>query len=159
MNKGPIIQPASWHPRDMCPSSYLLPTHVLISFVWKQRRSILYVRTVQWNSLWTCELFQLCWKECLMRSNSLCNSSVATPWSILCYKTILNSRSNSIVTYVPWKIQGYSKRSIYFQKFILQVLLNIWQCSIYRLNGELSKLFSHLTSTRCEPHVWCGRCL
>jgi hypothetical protein len=29
---------------------------------------------------------------------------------------------------------------------------------IYRLNGEFSKLFSHLTSTRCEPHVWRGRC-
>jgi hypothetical protein len=50
-------------------------------------------------------------------------------------------------------VRGYSKRSIHFQKFILQVLLNIWWRAIYRLKGELSKLFSHLTSTRCEPHV------
>jgi hypothetical protein len=59
----------------------------------------------------------------------------------------------------PWQIiQGYSKRNINFQKFILQVLFNIWPRAIYRLKGELSKLFSHLTSTRCEPHVWRGRC-
>jgi hypothetical protein len=45
------------------------------------------------------------------------------------------------------------EKSINFQKFILQVLLNIWRRYIYRLKGELSKLFSHLTSTRCEPHV------
>jgi hypothetical protein len=44
-------------------------------------------------------------------------------------------------------LMGYSKISIHFQKFILRVLLNIWQCAIYRLKGELSKLFSHLTST------------
>jgi hypothetical protein len=50
-------------------------------------------------------------------------------------------------------IQGYSKRSIYFQKFISQVLLNIWRHVIYRLKGELCKLFSHLTSTGREPHV------
>jgi hypothetical protein len=50
-------------------------------------------------------------------------------------------------------VQGYSKRSTHFQKIILQVLLNIWRRAIYRLKGELSTLFSHLTSTRCEPHV------
>jgi hypothetical protein len=55
-------------------------------------------------------------------------------------------------------IQGYSKRIIHFEKFILQVVLNIWWCAVYRLKGEFSKLFSHLTSTRCEPHVWRGRC-
>jgi hypothetical protein len=55
-------------------------------------------------------------------------------------------------------IQGDSKRSINFQEFILQVLLNIWRRAIYRLKGELSKLFSHLTITRCELHVWRGRC-
>jgi hypothetical protein len=55
-------------------------------------------------------------------------------------------------------IQGCSKRSIHIQKFILQALLNIWFHSIYRLKGELSKLFSHLTNTRCEPHMWRGRC-
>jgi hypothetical protein len=55
-------------------------------------------------------------------------------------------------------VQGYSKRSIHFQEFILQVLLNIRWCAMYRIKGELSKLFSHLTSTRCEPHVWHGRC-
>jgi hypothetical protein len=53
-------------------------------------------------------------------------------------------------------IQGYSKRNIHFQKFILQVLLTIFWCAIYRLKVELSKLFSHLTSTQCEPHVWRG---
>jgi hypothetical protein len=53
-------------------------------------------------------------------------------------------------------IQGCSKRSIHFRKFILQVLLNTWRCAIYRLKGELSELFSHITSTRCEPHVWRG---
>jgi hypothetical protein len=57
-----------------------------------------------------------------------------------------------------YKIQGYSKRSINLQKFILQALLNIWRRAVYRLKGELSKLFSHLTSARCEPHVWHGRC-
>jgi hypothetical protein len=55
-------------------------------------------------------------------------------------------------------IQGYWKRSINFQEFILQVLLNIWRRAIYRLKGEHTKLFSHLTSTRCEPHMWRGRC-
>jgi hypothetical protein len=45
-------------------------------------------------------------------------------------------------------IQGYSKRSINFQKLILHVLLGIWRRAIYRLKGELSKLFSHLTSAR-----------
>jgi hypothetical protein len=55
-------------------------------------------------------------------------------------------------------IQGCSKRSIHFQKFILQVLLNIWRRTICRLQGELSKLCSHLTITRCEPHVRRGRC-
>jgi hypothetical protein len=30
--------------------------------------------------------------------------------------------------------------------------------AIYGLKGELLKLFSHLTSTRCGPHVWRGRC-
>jgi hypothetical protein len=34
----------------------------------------------------------------------------------------------------------------------------IWWRAIYRLKGELSKLFSHLTGTRCEPQVWRGRC-
>jgi hypothetical protein len=53
---------------------------------------------------------------------------------------------------------GLLKISIHFQEFILQVLLNIWRSAIYRLKEELSKLFSHLTSTRCEPHVWRGRC-
>jgi hypothetical protein len=57
-----------------------------------------------------------------------------------------------------WILQGYSKRSIHFQKFILQLLLNIWRHAIYRLKGDRSKLFSHLTSTRCEPHMWRGRC-
>jgi hypothetical protein len=57
-----------------------------------------------------------------------------------------------------WMIQGYSKRSINFQEFILQVLLNMWWRAIYRLKGELSKFLSHLTSTRCEPHVRRGRC-
>jgi hypothetical protein len=56
------------------------------------------------------------------------------------------------------EIQSYSKRRKHFQKFILQVLLNMWRCAIYRLKGELWKLFLHLTSTRCEPHVWRGRC-
>jgi hypothetical protein len=56
---------------------------------------------------------------------------------------------NQVIAY----IQGYSKRSIHFQKIILQVLLRIWQRAIYRLKGELSKLFSHLTSTRCETYV------
>jgi hypothetical protein len=50
------------------------------------------------------------------------------------------------------------KKEVYFQKCILQVLLNIWRRAIYRLKGELSKLFSHLTSTRYEPHVCRGRC-
>jgi hypothetical protein len=40
-----------------------------------------------------------------------------------------------------------------FKKIILQVLLNIWRRAIYRLKGELSKLFSHFTNTRCESHV------
>jgi hypothetical protein len=56
------------------------------------------------------------------------------------------------------KIQGYSKRSTHFQEFILQVLQNMRWSAICRLKGELSKLFSHLTSTRCEPHVCRGRC-
>jgi hypothetical protein len=55
-------------------------------------------------------------------------------------------------------IQGYSERSIHFQKCIFQVPLHIWRCAIYRLKGELSKLFSNLTNTGCEPHVWRGRC-
>jgi hypothetical protein len=54
-------------------------------------------------------------------------------------------------------IQGYSNISTNFQKFILQVLLNIRRRAIYRLKGELSKLFSHFTNTQCEPHVWRGR--
>jgi hypothetical protein len=53
-------------------------------------------------------------------------------------------------------IQGYSKRSIHFKKLILQILLDIWRRAIYRLKGDLSKLCSHLTSTRCD--VWRGRC-
>jgi hypothetical protein len=65
------------------------------------------------------------------------------------------TRSNEMLNY---NIQGYSKRSIHFQKFILQVLLNIWRRAIYKLKGEFSKLCSHLTSTRYEPHVWRGRC-
>jgi hypothetical protein len=55
-------------------------------------------------------------------------------------------------------IQGYSKRSIHFQKIILQVQLDIWWHATHRLKGENSKLFSHLTSTLCEPHMWRGRC-
>jgi hypothetical protein len=35
--------------------------------------------------------------------------------------------------------------------------IGLWRRAIYRLKGELSKLFSHLTSTRCGPHVWRGR--
>jgi hypothetical protein len=45
------------------------------------------------------------------------------------------------------------KRSINIQKFILQALLNVWRRAVYRLKGDLSNLFSLLTSTRCEPHV------
>jgi hypothetical protein len=48
---------------------------------------------------------------------------------------------------------GLFKKKYTFQKFILRVLLNIWRLAIYRLKGELLKLFSHLTWTRCEPHV------
>jgi hypothetical protein len=50
------------------------------------------------------------------------------------------------------------KKKYTLSKIILQVLLNIWRCAIYRLKGKFSKLFSHLTSTRCEPHVCRGRC-
>jgi hypothetical protein len=63
--------------------------------------------------------------------------------------------------YIPKKIYYtglLKKRSRHFQKLILQVLLNIWRCAKNRLKGELSKLFSHLISTWCEPHVWRGRC-
>jgi hypothetical protein len=59
----------------------------------------------------------------------------------------------SLSLYIYIYTHGYSKISIHFQEFILQVLLNIRRRAIYRLKGELSKLFSHLTSTRCEPHV------
>jgi hypothetical protein len=65
----------------------------------------------------------------------------------------------SLTACLSWEsVQGYSKRSIHFQKFILKVLLNIWRRAIYRLKGRLSRLFSHLTSTRYEPYVWRGRC-
>jgi hypothetical protein len=37
-------------------------------------------------------------------------------------------------------IQSYSKRSIHYQNFILQVLLNIWWRDVKRLKGELSKV-------------------
>jgi hypothetical protein len=52
-----------------------------------------------------------------------------------------------------WKgdVQGYSKRSIHFQKFILQVPLNIWRRAIYRLKGELSKLFSTSQALDVSP--------
>jgi hypothetical protein len=77
--------------------------------------------------------------------------------------SILREKSNfyNILTKHFWEkriIQGYSKRNTHFQKFILQVLLNIWRRAKNRLKGELSKSFLHLTSTRCEPHVWCGTC-
>jgi hypothetical protein len=63
---------------------------------------------------------------------------------------------------IPWvlvvtcSVQGCSKKRQHFQKFIFQVLLNIWRRAICRLKWEISKLFSHLTSTRCERHVWRG---
>jgi hypothetical protein len=66
---------------------------------------------------------------------------------ILCIAVFLIRRSGNI-------IQGYSERSIHFKKCISQVLLNMWRCAIYGLKRELSQLFSRLTSTRCEPHVW-----
>jgi hypothetical protein len=52
---------------------------------------------------------------------------------------------------------GLFKKKYTLQK-IFQVLLIIWWCAIYRLKGKLWKLFSHLTSTRYEPHMWHGRC-
>jgi hypothetical protein len=70
----------------------------------------------------------------------------------------LYSVQTGLAFYTWYEIQGYSKRSIHFQKFVSQVLLNTWRRSIFRLKGELSKLFSRLTSTRCAPHVQRGRC-
>jgi hypothetical protein len=37
-------------------------------------------------------------------------------------------------------IQGYSKRNIYFQKFILQKLLSLNLCPVYRWKGNLSEI-------------------
>jgi hypothetical protein len=40
---------------------------------------------------------------------------------------------------VPTIIQGYSKTSINFQKFILQKLLTLNPCPVYGWKGNLSK--------------------
>jgi hypothetical protein len=50
--------------------------------------------------------------------------------------------------YVFIIIQGYSKRSIHFQKFILQKLLMLNPCPMYRLKGNLSK-FGFESPARC----------
>jgi hypothetical protein len=82
-----------------------------------------------------------------------------TPW----YKGAVDNYSAGqdipdffLVTKLIYRV--IQKEYLHFQKFILQVLLDIGRHAIYRLKGELLKLFSHLKGTRCEPHVWCGRC-
>jgi hypothetical protein len=53
-----------------------------------------------------------------------------------------------------WETRGTKNTGLFKnKKCILQVLLNLWRRDIYRLKGELLKLFSHLTSTQCEPRV------
>jgi hypothetical protein len=55
-----------------------------------------------------------------------------------------------------WHIQGYSKRSIHFQKFILQKILTLNPCPVYGWKGNLSKFWYRWS----EPaHHWgCGCC-
>jgi hypothetical protein len=54
------------------------------------------------------------------------------------YNTRLFGRKNLVAWSLNLQyahiVQGYSKRSIYFQEFILQVLLNIWRHAIYTEN-------------------------
>jgi hypothetical protein len=53
-------------------------------------------------------------------------------------------------------IQGYSKRSIQFQKFILQKLLKLNPCHVYGWKGNLSKFWYRWSEA---AHHWgCGSC-
>jgi hypothetical protein len=57
------------------------------------------------------------------------------------------------------KIQSYSKKKYALSKiYFTSTIEHMATCYIYILKGKPSKLLSHLTSTRCEPHVWRGRC-
>jgi hypothetical protein len=58
--------------------------------------------------------------------------------------------------YTTIPIQGYSKKSIHFQKFILQKLLKLNPCPVCGWKGNLSKLWSQWSKT---VHHWgCGCC-
>jgi hypothetical protein len=60
------------------------------------------------------------------------------------------------VVVASFKIQGYSKRSIQFQKFILQKLLMQSPCPVYRWKGNLSKFWYWWYEV---AHHWgCGCC-
>jgi hypothetical protein len=53
-------------------------------------------------------------------------------------------------------IQGYSKRSINFQKFILQKILTLNPCPLWGWKGNLSKFWYRLSEA---AHHWgCGCC-
>jgi hypothetical protein len=53
-------------------------------------------------------------------------------------------------------IQGYSKSSIHFQKFILQKLLMLNPCPVYGWKGNLSKFWYRWSEA--EHHWGCGCC-
>jgi hypothetical protein len=50
-----------------------------------------------------------------------------------------NMNNAFIIASAAETIQGYSKRSIHFQKFILQKPLTLNPCPVYRWKGNLSK--------------------
>jgi hypothetical protein len=50
---------------------------------------------------------------------------------------------HSFHAYIGIVIQGYSKRSIHFQKFILQVLLNTWRRAEGRTNEAMLTPYKH----------------
>jgi hypothetical protein len=66
----------------------------------------------------------------------------------------LNSATNAISFNII--IQGYSKRSIHFQKFILQKLLMLNPCPVYGWKGNLSKFWYWWSEV--VHHRGCGCC-
>jgi hypothetical protein len=64
--------------------------------------------------------------------------------------------NTTMLTCIKLNIQGYSKSSIHFQKFILQKLLTLNPCPVYEWKGNLSKFLYRWSEA---AHHWgCGCC-
>jgi hypothetical protein len=61
-----------------------------------------------------------------------------------------------IIQFLDPYVQGYSKRSIHFQKFILQKLLTLNPCPVYGWKGNLLKFLYQWSEA--AHHLGCGCC-